>query len=64
LHNDFSVVRFNDVLDNAQADSNALRFAPQLGAKPIKAFENFLVFLRRNSRATILNVDFDCSGGL
>ena len=46
-------MRLDDVFHDAQADSNTLRLAPQLGTAPVKPLENFLVFLRRNARAVV-----------
>ena len=55
LHEHAPAVRLDDVFHDAQADSNTLRLAPQLGTAPVKPLEDFFVLLRRNARASIRN---------
>ena len=55
LHEHPAAVRLDDVFHDAQADSNTLRLAPQLGTAPVKPLEDFFVLLRRNARASIRN---------
>jgi len=50
-----SAVRFNNVFDNAQANPYALRLAPQLGAAPVEALENLVVFVRRDAVAVVFD---------
>ena len=44
-------MRFDDVLDDAQANADALGFAAQLRAAAIKPFKNALMFFRWNAFA-------------
>ncbi len=48
-------VRFDDVLDDAQTDADALGFAPQLRPAPVEALEDSLLFLRRDAVAMIFD---------
>ena len=48
-----TAVGLDDMFDEAQADSNTLRLAPQLGTAPVKPLENLFVFLRRYARAVV-----------
>jgi len=41
LHEHPAAVRLDDVFHDAQADSNTLRLAPQLGTAPVKPLEDF-----------------------
>jgi hypothetical protein len=53
LHEHAPAVRLDDVFHDAQADSNTLRLAAQLGTAPVKPLKDFFVFLRRNARAVV-----------
>jgi hypothetical protein len=53
LHAYPAAVGLDDVFHDAQADSNTLRLAPQLGTAPVKPLENPPVFPRRNPRAVV-----------
>jgi hypothetical protein len=56
LHEHPPAVRLDDVFHDAQADSNTLRLAPQLGTAPVKPLEDPSVFLRRNARPMVADV--------
>jgi len=53
LDNDSAAVGFDDVFDDAQADSNALGLAAQFRATTIKPLEDALVFLGRDAFAVV-----------
>ena len=55
LHAHPPAVGFDDVLHDAQPDADALRLAAQLGAASIEAFEDALVFLRRDAGTVVLD---------
>src|SRR5262245_54902016 len=52
-HEHAAAVRFDDMFYDSQADADALGFAAQFGAAPVKRLEDFPVFLRRNAVAAV-----------
>ena len=53
LHHHAPAVRLDNMFHDAQADSNTLRFAAQLGTQPVKPLKNLFPLRRRNAGAAV-----------
>ena len=62
LEEDLAAVGFDGVLDDAEADADALGFAAEFGAETIELFEDALVFGGRDAGAAVLEGDVDGAG--
>jgi len=48
-----AAVGFDNVFHHAQANADALRFAAQFGAQPVKTLENFLLLGQGDAGAVV-----------
>ena len=62
VEEDLAAVGFDGVLDDAEADTDALGFAAEFGAEAIELFEDALVFGQGNAGAAVLDGDVDGAG--
>jgi hypothetical protein len=62
-HQHAAAVGLHNMFHNGQTNSDALGFAAQFRAAPVKSLENLPVLLRRNAGALVFHPKADCRLG-